>query len=291
MPRLTIIFLAFLASGGIACLLWHDLLSPTLPPLPPPLHVRQEQFGEETTTGMIAALDRPLPDGLTTGADLSATIQALRDATGLKVFVNWTGIERIGVRRDKPIPARALGGMALGDALLTVCADVHPALKCVADEDDMLLITTSADASRRVVNGVYDVRDLATGSGMMQLEAQLKSHVSPGSWRGDDPDASAVLFSLGGQLVVTATPKTQRELASYLNDLRLRRSRVRFAWRAGALTGSATTTAALVLLGCSLVRSRRRLRNGLCMFCGYDLCMTPQRCPECGTIPQRTVRV
>jgi hypothetical protein len=48
-------------------------------------------------------------------------------------------------------------------------------------------------------------------------------------------------------------------------------------WMAVALFG---LTPAVWLA--TFVRKRRRLANGLCRHCGYDLRATPDRCPECG---------
>ncbi len=284
MRRLIVVLITVLASAGTACLLWRDLLWPTLPALPPTVHLRQRQFGMQTTSAMMAALDRPLPDGFVTDKDLATTVNGLRRATGLSFFINWLALDAAGVGRASPVPIRNLGGMALGDALRTICGDVHPSLACETDEST-LIVTTVADASRTVLTRVYDVRELIGRGSTLQLEAQLTSQVAPGSWRGDTPDAVGALQSVSGQLIVTASPIVQHDVATYLNHLRLRRLRVRFAQRAAPLIGSATMAAGLGLMARSFVARRRRLRSGLCRRCAYDLRATPDRCPECGTMP------
>jgi hypothetical protein len=130
-----LILVTVILAAGAACLIWRDLLMPKLSPLPPAPTLRQRQFGMRMTPALAKALDRPLPESLTTGKDLATTLVALRDATKVKFVVNWRALELLDVKRNTPVPPRQLGGIPFGDALRDLLASVHGSLVCRAEDD------------------------------------------------------------------------------------------------------------------------------------------------------------
>jgi hypothetical protein len=84
------------------------------------------------------------------------------------------------------------------------------------------------------------------------------------------------------------------------NDVWVHREWGGFAWTRWAGRGAAKTQLVVPLWSLAILaailplwrvawpsRGRRRQRRGLCTACGYDLRATPDRCPECGAVPNK----
>ena len=282
MRKLLAILAAIAIGVGISYWQWGDLLDPSLPPLPPEPTIRQRQFGPWITPRASAAMERKLPDDFVTPKTLDPCLAALARAGKMKVFAGWDQLGEVGVARDSPVEMR-FAGAKLGDALIAIAGAHNPPLMCVADDDLIAVTLTTPDAVTTLVEKkVLAVSDLAsTPAEEQQLIAELQANVAPGAWSPVGGRGSRMMF-IGYQLNVIARRDQQYDVARYLNDRRLRRSQLAFAYRAGLFTMPLllTTVAVIVMLH---LRSRRLRRlEGCCRNCGYDLRASPDRCPECG---------
>lgn len=84
----------------------------------------------------------------------------------------------------------------------------------------------------------------------------------------------------GGVMVVGPRPTQPGSRAFSIN---LQRQGRTTTWLIPTLSGAA----GIVLLGWPHWKRIGRRRAGMCRRCGYDLRATPDRCPECGTVPDR----
>src|SRR5687767_8017031 len=118
-----VMFVTILLSLGASWLRWGNdmILRPIPPPGMPPTAV-QRQFGPRVGPQIAAALERNLPANFDTTGGFDATIARLRDASGVRIFVNWRSLEQHGGLSERTPLDVSIGGMPFREALTKLLA-------------------------------------------------------------------------------------------------------------------------------------------------------------------------
>lgn len=101
-----------------------------------------------------------LPHTRMNNAPFQDAIQYLRDTTGANIFVNWAALQAAGVMKTSPIDLdlRYVSAQELVKLMLAQVSPQTPLISYV--HDNVLTITTVAQANQRRVTRVYDIQDL-----------------------------------------------------------------------------------------------------------------------------------
>lgn len=160
---------------------------------------------------------------------LGQAFDALRDATGANIFVNWKSLESINVDRSDDVTFSARN-VPLGDALrMLLLTASHGRGDMDTFIDGSVIDVDTAEECKwsRKNTRVYDIRDLLgnpagreRGQQATRIIKLLTDCIDSNSWTDLGSRRHGSIKELQGQLIVTQTPENQRAIAQMIEHLR-----------------------------------------------------------------------
>jgi len=182
-----------------------------------------------TESAQKADLTRIVPSIEIIHGKFGDAFDALRDATGADIFVNWKSLEEFHIDRSDEVTFSARN-VPLGDALralLQIGSMGREDLDFSIQNNTILINTAERTRWATLETRVYDIRDLLVGlSGKQRQERVtrvidlLKGDIDPDSWTAPNGDTHGLIQEMHGQLIVTQTAANQRAIVRLIEHLR-----------------------------------------------------------------------
>lgn len=167
--------------------------------------------GNPAMDKILAALDMPAQFEFI-DAPLSDVVEFFKDLHVVAIEIDENALSEIGLGTDVPV-TKNLKGISLRNGLRSILQDKR--LDFVV-ENDVLLITSSQVAEKRLETHVYETR-LLPGISPDKLAEVVEGTVSPHSWK--EAGGRGSLRPLPGCLVVYQTQRIHAEIVDLLGQL------------------------------------------------------------------------
>ena len=138
------------------------------------------EVGSSETERRVAAALSEQTEMEFVGIPLEDAFSYFSELHKLPIVADWTAIEELGVKRDKPV-SLALSGVQLRSALNLI---LEPLGLSYVVEDEVLKIVPEAKAAESLIVRIYDVRRLEeSGLAPEDLAETVKTTIEPESWK------------------------------------------------------------------------------------------------------------
>lgn len=179
------------------------------------------------TVSMAALMDTVLPNTVMHDVPMRDAVQYLRNMTNANIFVNWNALETAGISNITPVTLH-LRNVTMRKIVSVMLQEASPGATLVDYvSDNVLTITTRAQANTHLVTRVYPVGDLvmtvpnftAPAFNLQNQSSNSGVQVSSGSSGGANSGGSSNLFSGGGTGGGTNTPPSTAQRGQALVTL------------------------------------------------------------------------